>query len=162
MKILSNRPRPLAAVIASCVVALAIAAAPTTSSADTPAGDSAVAWTQAQMGSAAYDGLCLQFVGDAYSQAGIDLHAQANDASSAASFWNTYGGTKYPPSDTPPRGALVFWGPTDSNPYGHVAISEGNGMAISSMERSYTGVHEMTIAYRNAQGYQEVGYIIPG
>jgi hypothetical protein len=35
-------------------------------------------------------------------------------------------------------------------------------MAISSEERSYTGVHELTIANRNAQGYQELGYVVPG
>jgi cell wall-associated NlpC family hydrolase len=77
-------------------------------------------------------------------------------------FWNTYSGAKNPPSDTPPAGALVFWDATPNNSAGHVAISEGNGMAVSTDERSYPGVHEMTIANRNTQGYTELGWVMPG
>jgi cell wall-associated NlpC family hydrolase len=132
------------------------------SSAATPAEQSAVSWAQAQEGSTAWDNYCLKFVSDAYSQAGVDLSAQAGATDSAIDYWNTYTGTKNSPSESPPAGALVFWGATDSNPYGHVAISEGNGMAVSSYERSYTGVHELTIANRDSQGYAQVGWIMPG
>jgi cell wall-associated NlpC family hydrolase len=162
MHLIRTSRKILAILIAMAATALGAVAVPASANADTPVGDSAVAWAQAQAGSTAWDGLCLQFVGDAYSQAGIDLHGQASDTSSAVSFWDTYSGAKYPPSDAPPKGALVFWGATDSNPYGHVAISDGNGMALSSEERSYSGVHELTIAYRNQQGYTELGYVIPG
>ncbi|MEA2130866.1 MAG: hypothetical protein QOJ85_3757 [Solirubrobacteraceae bacterium] len=135
---------------------------PGSSTAASPAEQSAVSWAQAQEGSTQWDGLCLQFVSDAYSQAGVDLSAQAGAIDSAIDYWNTYTGTKNPASENPPAGALVFWGATDSNPYGHVAISEGNGMAVSSYERSYTGVHELTIANRDDQGYTQVGWIMPG
>lgn len=131
-------------------------------SSQSPAEQSAVSWAQAQEGSTQWDSLCLQFVSDAYSQAGVDISAQAGAHDSAIDYWNTYTGTKNPPSEAPPAGALVFWSATDSNPYGHVAISEGNGMAVSSYERSYTGVHEMTIANRDNQGYTQVGWIMPG
>jgi hypothetical protein len=130
--------------------------------ADTPAGNAATAWAEAQMGRTDYDGLCLQFVGDAYLNAGIDIKTQAGDSSSAASYWDTYGGEKHPPSEDPPRGALVFWGATSSNPYGHVVISQGGGKAMSSMERSYYGVHDMTIAYRDQQVGEQLGWIVPG
>lgn len=159
---LTRNMKMLIALLATMVVGLGTAAVPATSLADTPAGNSAVAWAQAQEGSTNWDGLCLQFVSDAYSQAGISLASQAGDSSSAISFWNSYGGAKYPASATPPAGALVVYDATSSNPYGHIAISEGNGMAISSEERSYTGVHEFTIANRDAQGYVDLGYVIPG
>jgi hypothetical protein len=56
----------------------------------------------------------------------------------------------------------VFWDATPNNSAGHVAISEGNGMTVSTDERSYPGVHEMTIANRNTQGYTELGWVVPG
>lgn len=159
---LTRNIKMLIALFATTAVSCGAAALPAASLADTPAGNGAVAWAQAQEGSTNWDGMCLQFVSDAYSQAGISLASQAGDSSSAITFWNTYGGTKYPASSTPPAGALVVYDATSSNPYGHVAISEGNGMAISSEERSYTGVHEFTIANRDAQGYSDLGYVIPG
>ncbi|HEY5198989.1 MAG TPA: CHAP domain-containing protein [Solirubrobacteraceae bacterium] len=130
--------------------------------ADTAAGNAAVAWAQAQEGSTAWDGECLQFVADAYTQAGVNLASMAADDSSAVSFWNTYSGTEYPPTEDPPAGALVFWGATSTNPYGHVAISEGSTSAISSEERDNAGVHEFSIPDRDSQGYQQLGYIVPG
>jgi cell wall-associated NlpC family hydrolase len=131
-------------------------------SSESTAEQSAVGWAQAQMGSTQWDGYCLEFVYQAYLQAGVDITAQAGASDTALDFWNSYGGTKYPPSDNPRAGALVFWDATPSNSAGHVAISEGNGMAVSVEERSYTGVHEMTIAYRNQQGYTELGWVMPG
>ena len=129
---------------------------------ESPAEQSAITWAEGQMGSTSWDGDCLEFVYQAYLQAGIDITTQAGGHESALEFWETYSGTRNPPSDSPPAGALVFWGATSSNSYGHVAISEGNGMAISTDERTYAGVHEMTIANRNAQGYTELGWVLPG
>jgi cell wall-associated NlpC family hydrolase len=131
-------------------------------SSESPAEQSAVSWAQAQMGSTQWDGACLEFVYQAYLQAGVDITTQAGAHDTALDFWNTYSGAKNPPSDTPPAGALVFWDATPNNGAGHVAISEGNGMAVSTDERSYPGVHEMTIANRNAQGYTELGWVMPG
>src|SRR3954453_14086620 len=64
------------------------------SSSATAAEQSAVAWAQAQAGSTQWDGLCLQFVSDAYSQAGVNITAQAGAHDSAINYWNTYTGTK--------------------------------------------------------------------
>ncbi len=114
------------------------------------------------MGSTQWDGACLEFVYDAYLQAGVDITGQAGLHDTALDFWNTYTGTKNPPSDNPPAGALVFWDATPSNSAGHVGISEGNGLAVSTDERAYPGVHELTIASRNAQGYTELGWVMPG
>jgi surface antigen len=150
----------LVAVIATIVLATFLA--PVAASADSTQ-DAAVSWAgqEAAAGDTSYDGLCLQFVHDAYSQAGYDINPVAGDTSSAVSYWNSYSGPKY--GDTnPPAGALVFWDATSTNPYGHVAISEGNGHAYSSEERSYTGVHDLTIEYRNEQGYPYLGYIVVG
>lgn len=135
--------------------------------AETPAADGAVSWARAQLGSAAWDGECLQFVSDAYAQAGVSLAAEADSTYSAIDFWNSYHGTKYLPADTtdsedPPVGALVFWGPTSTNPYGHVAISSGSTAAISSEERTNVGVHEFSIPDRDANFEGQLGYILPG
>jgi hypothetical protein len=123
------------------------------------AAQTAVAWAQSQIGSPGYEYLCLQFTNDAYHQAGVELTTLAGDSYSAQTFWDSYNGTKYAPSANPPAGALVFWSSGDD---GHVAISEGNGMAVSTYERSYHGVHEMTIANRDSQVGGQLGYIIPG
>jgi cell wall-associated NlpC family hydrolase len=135
---------------------------PPPASPESAAEASAVAWAQAQMGSTQWDGLCLEFVYQAYLHAGVDITTQAGGHYTAVEFWDTYAGTKNPPSDAPPAGALVFWAGTAAFPEGHVAISEGNGMTISTEERTYAGVHEMTIANRNAQGYTELGWVMPG
>jgi cell wall-associated NlpC family hydrolase len=149
-------PRTALAVAAVSLALLGSALAPARSTAATDAGAAAVAWAADQHGSTAWDGLCLQFVGDAYDAAGLDLSALRGDGSTAISYWNTYTGVKHPPSSDPPTGALVFW--DDGNAYGHVAISTGQGKALSSRERGITGVHYMTISAREGQ----VGWVIPG
>ncbi len=55
---------------------------------------------------------------------------------------------------------MIFYGPTSSNPYGHVAMSVGNGRAISSEERDNTGVHTFDIATRDAS-YSDLGWVMP-
>lgn len=131
----------------------------TTSAApDSAVTDAAIAWAKAQQGSTNWDNYCLTFVADAYSNAGVDIRPLAGDNASALSYWNTYGGAKY--TDTnPPAGALVFWNADSYNPDGHVAISLGDGTAISSYERSTHGVHIFSIADRNATK-PYLGYVI--
>lgn len=131
-------------------------------SSQTGTEQSAVSWAQAQIGSTAWDGECLRFVDEAYAQAGDDITAQAGGHSSAIEYWDTYYGQKNAPSETPPYGALVFWNATATNPYGHVAISLGNGNAVSSEERTNVGIHEFSIAERDSQGYEQVGWVLPG
>jgi hypothetical protein len=118
--------------------------APTTNSA---ASDAAISWAQARTGSVEWDGECLRFVAEAYDAAGTDIRPLA-DTYSAKTYWYGYTGAKY--GDTaPPAGALVFWDADSYNEYGHVAISLGDGTAISTDERSYPGVHVFSIADRN-------------
>jgi surface antigen len=123
----------------------------------TPAEDGAVAWAQGQLGSDGYNGYCLQFVYDAYSAAGLDIGA----APSAVDWWNANPDRQHVGDTNPPEGALVFWGATSTNPYGHVAISEGGDTLISSAERSSTDIHEFSLADRNAGGYPYLGWILP-
>ena len=124
----------------------------------TPAEAAAIGWAQSQLGSTSYDGLCQGFVEDAYSAgAGVDI----GTAASAIDYWNAHPDLQHAGDLNVPSGALVFWGATDANPYGHVALSEGGDLALSSEERSNYGVHEMSIAERNAAGYQYLGYILP-
>jgi hypothetical protein len=61
---------------------------------------------------------------------------------------------------TPPFGATVWWDGTPGYPDGHVAISLGDGTAISTTERQYTGVHIMSIAERN-QTKPYAGWYMP-
>jgi cell wall-associated NlpC family hydrolase len=134
---------------------------PTLAVASDPAEGSAVAWAEDQMGSTEWDGWCLQFTSDAYSQAGVDISSESSTTDSAIDFFNGYTGTKNPPSTNPPVGALIFYNATADNSAGHVAISVGNGRAISSDERDNTGVHTFDIATRD-QTYDDVGWIMPG
>ena len=152
----------LAAVIATTAggtlgLAAAASASPDASYATpTLAVANAVAWAEDQLGSTQWDGYCLEFVLDAYNQAGANI----GSADSAIDYWNGYTGTKNPPNTNPPVGALIFYGPTSSNPYGHVAMSVGNGRAISSEERDNTGVHTFDIATRDAS-YSDLGWVMP-
>jgi hypothetical protein len=125
----------------------------------------AVNWAEAQMGSTTWDGKCLTFVVAAYSSGGeIDINPDGE--ATPVDYWNHYPSAQH--TDTnPPEGALVFWGATpygsitDNNPDGHVALSIGGGEVISSSERTYTGIHEFTVASRNADGYPYLGWMMP-
>lgn len=113
-------------------------------------------------------GWCLQFVSDAWTEAGTSIHS----AYDAADWWNEYrgkfgyawdtGGTRF---TTPPRGALVFWGTSKNSPYGHVAISVGNGWLVSTEEGAVNtnAVHTLTINQRNNIGYTNsyLGWVMP-
>jgi cell wall-associated NlpC family hydrolase len=130
----------------------------TSAATDSAATDAAIAWAKAQQGSSNWDNYCLKFATDAYRNAGVDIRAMAGDNSSALSYWNTYSGAKYTDAN-PPAGALVFWNADSYNQYGHVAISLGDGTAISSYERSTHGVHIFSIAERNATK-PYLGYVV--
>ena len=134
---------------------------PPLSATSTPAEADAINYVDSRMGDTNYDGLCLGLDEDAYASAGVDLNSQASDNSSAVSFWDTTSDTKNPPSDNIPAGALVFWGATSSNPYGHVAISLGGDTAASSEERDNFGIHTFSISARDNDGYTQLGWIMP-
>lgn len=105
-----------------------------------PATDGALAWARNQLGAATYQGWCLQFVYDAYQTgAGADIGV----APSAVDWWNAHPDAQHLGDTNPPAGALVFWGPTSYNLYGHVAIAEGGDIVISSEERATTNIHDV-------------------
>jgi hypothetical protein len=142
-------------------VAPLVVAAPTASavSAD-PAGD-AVNWAEARVGQHIYDGLCLQFVADAYSSAGVNI----GSAPSALTYWNNHPAQQHSGDTNPPKGALVFWGATGGaypNPDGHVALDVAGGdTVVSSYEEANHNIHEFSIAARNRAGYPYLGWMMP-
>jgi cell wall-associated NlpC family hydrolase len=109
-----------------------------------PATDQAIAWARGYVGQDVYGGYCLSFVHDAYTSAGVDI-----GSSYSAHTYAQEHQAQLTTEGTPPAGALVFWWGDSYNADGHVALSLGDGTAISTTERSYTGVHVMNIDERN-------------
>lgn len=126
------------------------------------AAQGAINYARGYLGSNERSGECLGFTMDAYGAAGVDI----GGASSAAAYWdqNPKGYAKHTDA-SPAVGALVFWGATGSNPYGHVGIYEGNDTVISTNSwpnSAATGpVHEFSLSGRNAAGYPYLGWISP-
>lgn len=169
---LAWRPRRIFASAAATLVfvlgvmGVGLSAATPAAADDASTISSAVDWAEDQAGSTSWDGLCQQFVFDAY-----NTGASYNIGSgygSAVGYWNGHTNGRHTDTD-PPKGALVFWGATTTsmghglidNPDGHVALALGGGSVISSEERSNTGVHTFTIAARNAAYYPYLGWMMP-
>ncbi len=133
-------------------------AAPATAAPVNSTIEGAIAWASRpdHLGTTTYVGLCLQFVYDAYMQAGKDI----GRADSAFAWWNNHASTQHRGDTAAPRGALVFWGPTSTNPYGHVALALGDGAAISTYERLDRTIHRMSIAERNTT-HPYLGWVLP-
>lgn len=120
--------------------------------------DTAVNWAVARNGQHVYDGLCLSFVYDAYADAGVNI---GSGYGNAIGYWNAHSG--HQSGENPPKGALVFWDVNQYNSDGHVALSLGNGMVISTYERSNHNVHTFAISDRNNAGYRStyLGWMMP-
>jgi cell wall-associated NlpC family hydrolase len=103
-------------------------------------------------------GSCLAFVAAMWGDTGVTLKSTGKQET-AWQWWNSPADNPYPKETsgssmymTPPRGALVFWGPDQYSGAGHVAISVGNGWLVSTPEGSNTtSVHLLTIKERNAE-----------
>lgn len=120
-----------------------------------PASLSAINWAAGRLGQNVYAGWCLQFVYDAYLQAGVNI----GGAGSADKWARTH---SLNTSTTPPPGALVFWYGSPGDHYdGHVALSVGGGYTISTEELTTLTVHVMSIAARNNAGKPYAGWIMP-
>lgn len=115
-----------------------------------------MSWARARLSQDIYDGYCLEFVVDAYSQGG---GANIGAADSAVAYWSGHASLQHPGDTNPPYGALVFWGATSANAYGHVGISLGDGTVISSYEESTHAIHIFSIADRNNAGYPYLGWM---
>ena len=120
------------------------------------AAEKAIAYASKYLGTGSYNGWCLQFMYDSYLAGGknigssysADSYARANQA-------------RLRTDGIPPRGALVFWYRDSYNPYGHVVLSTGSGMAITSAERSWSIVRTMKIADRTAAPKPYAGWLMP-
>jgi hypothetical protein len=110
------------------------------------AENAAIAWARpyADAHDTSYNGLCLTFVFNAWSAAGVNLRNWVNVAIGGdtypADIWGhfTHGSTG---TGTPPVGALVFWNASNGDrTESHVALSEGGGNLVSSSDAvaSYT------------------------
>lgn len=114
----------------------------------------AIQWAKSQIGSKSYRGLCEKFVRSAY---GFPANYQ-----SAKEAWKAAGG-KHPGDMNPPSGVPVFWDLVGANaPYGHIALSIGRGLAVSSSdEAGKPGVTTISIArftdeYARYLGWAEI------
>lgn len=121
----------------------------------------AINYARGYLGTSERSGECLGFTMDAYSAAGLDI----GGADSAVDYWSANPKGYASGTDAnPPVGALVFWGATGSNPYGHVGIYEGSDTVISTSswpEGDGTAVHEFSLSGRNDAGYPYLGWINP-
>lgn len=104
----------------------------------------ALAWANARVGQQIYTDYCLTFVYDAYLSAGKDI-----GRAYSADRWARARQSQLRTVGTPPAGSLVFWWGTPGYPDGHVAISRGDGTAVSTAQLNRTGVHVMNIAERS-------------
>jgi cell wall-associated NlpC family hydrolase len=97
-----------------------------------------------------YDGLCLQFVSDAYHANGFWSYISPSvprDPGNTypADIWGHFtAGTTG--TGTPPPGALVFWGTEGNRTMSHVAISLGGGNLVSTSDGYKSGTHQETMA----------------
>lgn len=125
--------------------------------ADATDSEGAIQWAEAHIGLHDWDGWCLSFVQQAFQG--------PSSAADAYKFFLRLGEpNKGSTIGSVARGALVFFGPTPTNPYGHVAIALGGGRMIGSLNAGpITGVQETDMAYvRNFVGWSVAPADWPG
>ncbi len=117
----------------------------------------AINWAQSKLGQTAWDGLCLNFVYQAYLYgAGVNItsglpYSQAHNT--AYTYWTV--APNHHSDRNPPAGALVFWrGASSPTGAGHVGLSEGGGTIISSYDGRTRGIHTF-----NINSYQQNLYL---
>jgi hypothetical protein len=131
----------------------------------TAAENAAIAWARpyADAHNVSYNGLCLTFVFNAYSAAGITLRnwvsVPIGSNTYPADIWGHFShGTTG--GGTPPLGALVFWNPVNGNrENSHVALSTGGGNLVSSSDGVANYTHYETIAQHSFALY--LGWWLP-
>jgi hypothetical protein len=134
----------------------------------------ALAYAESFVGKDHEAGLCLQFVSEAWSAAGVNIGGRfATDT--AAAYWNS-DPESWPKHvsthvyNNPPAGALMFWGTTQWSSGGHVALSLGNGSVVSTSAFPYANastvnpspnVFVFSLSRRSPSTYNYLGYIMP-
>lgn len=152
--------RWLAVILAVCALVFGLNATPAAGSTSEDSSISkAVAWAENLIGQDKYQGYCLQFVHDAYAAAGKDI---GSGYGNAVGYWDGHPSLHHAGDTNAPVGALVFWGANTYNSDGHVALSIGNGVVVSSYERSVKAIHTFKIADRNTTyGASFLGWMMP-
>lgn len=130
----------------------------------------AINWATGQLGSAAWNNLCLAFVRQAYTSAGDNIAAQVSVGWGSNTYpqdiWGHFRSGRTG-TGTPPAGALVFYLAKSghSKTYSHVTIAtDGSGNTISSSDTfNRAGVHRETLAQHAASGAWNyyVGWWLP-
>jgi hypothetical protein len=131
----------------------------------TPAEQAAVNWAKARVGQNAYYNLCLAFVFDAYSAAGVNLRSWVTVPIGSDTYpvdiWGHFAHGHTGTGASPPVGALVFWAsPTGRRDYSHVALSIGNGQTVSTYDSLGSVIHIESIATHNSYA-NELGWWLP-
>ncbi len=118
------------------------------------------------------DGFCLAFVANAWDSVGVNIGGNFPSDDPVTYWENNYGGwtrvASYHQYNSPPKGALVFWGATRWSSSGHVAISLGNNQVVSTAAYPYLGnnpknpdVFIFNLSDRSPATYNYLGYILP-
>jgi len=122
--------------------------------------DNAIAWAELQLGRDDYCFRCLAFVEDAYEQANaIEIFGGSSAKESADEYGVTRNAT-----DTPPRGAFIFYDMTgeiagEHANYGHVGLHLGDGRIIHAWDEvRIDSLHEIE-ALEPAEGWTRPRYI---
>jgi uncharacterized protein YraI len=121
-------------------------------------------WAAAQVGKDYDSGLCLTFVFQAWSAAGVNLRdyvtVPINSNTYPVDIWNHFSKGTTGGGSQPPAGALVFYANKQGDPtLSHVAISVGGGRTVSTSDAVTSNVHYETIAQHSYANY--LGWWLP-
>jgi uncharacterized protein YraI len=128
------------------------------------AAQRAADWAEGYVGQDSDSGLCLTFVFQAWSAAGVNLRNDVtvpigNDTY-PVDIWGHFSAGSTGGGSQPPVGALVFYANKQGDrTLSHVAISVGGGRTVSTSDAVAGNVHYETIAQHNYANY--LGWWLP-
>lgn len=120
-----------------------------------------VDWAKNKVGSTAYNGWCLLFVGEAYRSAGVPFESVGKDK--GAIHWYEMFKDKVQQGPAP-KGALIFWGADKSNDgFGHVELSLGDGTTIGTGWDNNPSTPTGMVTHKPLRNDKpSIGWIMPG